>query len=84
VRADVLAQAIRILAAAQGGAALDPWGPATALLGALFDHVTEEGAVLFREGAGPRNVWCALFAAQALAWLAACAAGQPVAPHTLV
>ncbi|HZU91955.1 MAG TPA: hypothetical protein VE993_22065 [Stellaceae bacterium] len=84
VRADVLAQAIRILALAEGEAALGPWSPATALLGALFDHVTEEGAVLFRATTGPRNVWCALFAAQALAWLAACAAGRTIEPRRLV
>jgi hypothetical protein len=84
VRADVLAQAIRVLALGEGGAALDPWSPAMALCGALFDHVTGEGAVLFRAASGPRNVWCALFAAQALAWLAACAAGQRIEPHRLV
>jgi hypothetical protein len=83
-RADVLAQAIRVLTVAQGDAALDPWGPAMALLGALLDHVTSEGAVLFRAEAGPRNVWCALFAAQALAWLDACAAGRRIAPDRLV
>jgi hypothetical protein len=84
VRADVLAQAIRVLTVAQGEAVLDPWGPAMALLGALLDHVTSEGAVLFRAQSGPRNVWCALFAAQALAWLAACAAGRAIAPDKLV
>lgn len=84
VRADVLAQAIRILTVAQGESALDPWGPAMALCGALLDHVTSEGAVLFRAESGPRNVWCALFAAQALAWLAACAAGRAIAPGRLV
>ncbi|MGH7053805.1 MAG: hypothetical protein ACREFA_08300 [Stellaceae bacterium] len=84
VRADVLAQAIRVLAVAQGEAALDPWGPAMALCGALLDHVTSEGAVLFRAETGPRNVWCALFAAQALAWLAARTAGRAIAPERLV
>ena len=84
VRADVLAQAVRILVLAEGDGALEPWGPAMALSGALLDHVTEEGAVLFREAAGPRNVWCALFAAQALAWLAACAEGRAIEHHRLV
>jgi hypothetical protein len=84
VRADVLAQAIRILVLAEGDSALAPWAPAMALTGALLDHITEEGAVLFRETAGPRNVWCALFAAQALAWLAACAEGRRVERHRLV
>jgi hypothetical protein len=84
VRADVLAQAIRILVLAEGDDALDPRGPAMALAGALLDHVTEEGAVLFRQAAGPRNVWCALFAAQALAWLVACAEGRAIKRHRLV
>lgn len=83
-RADVLAQAIRLLVLAQGRAALDPWGPAAALAGALIDHVTAEGAVLFRAEAGPRNVWCALFAAQALAWLSAGGEGRAIAGERLV
>jgi hypothetical protein len=84
VRADVLAQAIRVLVLAEGSAAFDPRAPAMALLGALLDHVTKEGAVLFRAKDGPRNVWCALFAAQALAWLVACAEGRRIAHDRLV
>jgi hypothetical protein len=84
VRADVLAQTIRMLVLAEGSAVFDPWAPAMALLGALLDHVTEEGAVLFREKDGPRNVWCALFAAQALAWLVACAEGRTIEHDRLV
>lgn len=84
VRADVLAQAIRILAVAEGEDALDPWGPAMTLASTLFAHLTDEGAVLFRAQTGPRNVWCAMFAAQALAWLDACAAGRAIARDRLV
>jgi hypothetical protein len=84
VRADVLAQAIRILAAVGGGAAAAALARAEILAEALRHHVTEDGAVLFRRSTGPRNVWCAMFAAQALAWLAARARGETIDGRALV
>lgn len=84
VRADVLAQAIRILALVEGEAAATARARAGVLADALLDHVGIDGAVLFRRGTGPRNVWCALFAAQALAWLAAHATSEAIDPGSLV
>ena len=84
VRADTLAQAIRILTAVEGEAAVAARGRAVILADALLHHVTAEGAVLYRRGTGPRNVWCAMFAAQALAWLAAAAEGAPIDLRRLV
>ena len=84
VRSDVLAQAARLLIAAAGGDPGDRDSRIMALVGALLDHVTPEGAVLFELPAGPRNVWCAIFAAQALSWLAERAAGAAVVARRLV
>lgn len=70
-RLDVRAQALRIGCVL---CALDVEGaPARAWLGAcagsLAAHVTNEGALPFASGDAARNVWTALFAEQALAWL---------------
>jgi hypothetical protein len=84
VRADVLAQAIRILVLVEGEAAAGAQARAALLADALLCHVNTEGAVLFRRGTGPRNVWCAMFAAQALSWLAAGTRGEAIDRTSLV
>jgi hypothetical protein len=64
-RADVLAQAIRILVLT------DPKHPALpVLVRALLRCVVADGSVRFRAGESAANTWCALFAHQALSWLA--------------
>ena len=69
VRADVLAQALRVgallrvehrLAGSGARQRLD------ALAGALLRHVRRDGAVLFSPDHDVPNAWCAMFAAQAL------------------
>ena len=84
VRADVLAQAIRILALVDGAGEADARARAVRLAEALLHHINAEGAVLFRRGTGPRNVWCAMFAAQAFAWLTAAARGETIERTRLV
>jgi len=84
VRADVLAQAIRILALVEGEEAAAAEARTVILADALLNHVDTSGAVLFRRGTGPQNVWCAIFAAQAFAWLAARSAGRAIEPSSLV
>jgi hypothetical protein len=84
VRADVLAQAIRILTLVEGEAAEAARERALVLAGALVHHLSPEGAILFRRGSGPRNVWCSLFAAQAFTWLAASADGRAIDRDKLV
>jgi hypothetical protein len=84
VRADVLAQGIRILTLVEGEAAAAARQRAMVLAGALIHHVAPDGGILFRRGSGPRNVWCSMFAAQALSWLAAGSAGQAIERDKLV
>ena len=84
VRADVLAQAARILLSVNGGIADNAKNPVMALVGALLDHVEPEGGVLFDAASGSRNVWCAIFAAQALSWMLVCAFGGAADTQKLV
>jgi hypothetical protein len=63
-RSDVVGQALRLLCALpdsdhrQIGAVVD----------ALLRHVRDDGSLAFRQGEPDANVWCALFAHQALDW----------------
>lgn len=83
-RADVLAQAIRLLLLVKGPAAADALKRAYILATELVGHIDADGAVLFHRDIGPRNVWCSIFAAQAFAWLAARQSGEVIDRVSLV
>ncbi len=73
-RGDVQAQALRLLC-------LQPelrMQPMEAMASVLVRHVRDDGSVSFRVGEAAANVWCALFAHQALDWFCACQ-GDPAA-----
>jgi hypothetical protein len=64
-RADVQAQALRLLCLSPGldESALD------AVAAALCRHINHDGSVSFRIGGSDANVWCAQFTYQALDWM---------------
>ncbi len=69
VRADVLAQALRIgnVLRANGRLTEDEWrGRLDGLAEALLRHVRSDGAVVFSRDQALPNAWCAMFAHQAL------------------
>ena len=79
-RSDVLAQALRVGAVlrAHGVAGAPTSGRLDALADALAARVDAQGAIPFRTDAPPlANAWCAIFAEQALRWLAQSAAPDP-------
>jgi hypothetical protein len=79
-RSDVLAQALRVgvLLQAHGVPGAPPRARLDALAQALAARVDAQGAIPFRTDAPPlANVWCAMFAEQALRWHATSAAPDP-------
>jgi hypothetical protein len=66
-RSDIQAQALRLLCLQ----AHTGWDGIDAMSQALLRHVRDDGSVVFRVGEAHANVWCALFAHQALDWLCA-------------
>ena len=69
VRADVLAQALRlgVLLRRAGRLAGDDWRDRLERLAArLLDHIRPDGSVAFSSGQAIANGWCAMFAQQAL------------------
>lgn len=74
-RADVQAQALRLLCVASAaerktGGVIDD-AVLDRVVAALLRHVAPDGSVRFRTDDAAANIWCALFAHQALAWLCA-------------
>jgi hypothetical protein len=84
VRADVIAQALRLSVLIKEQEQLRSCCSTIALARVLLDHVTSGGQVLFRKGIGPPNVWCAIFAHQALSWLAALESREPISRQDLI
>jgi hypothetical protein len=82
-RSDIQAQALRLLCLqADSG-----WAGIETMSRALLRHVRDDGSVVFRVGEAHANVWCALFAHQALDWLCArrgCPAAQMPSAEALV
>lgn len=82
VRADVLAQALRIgqVLRATRRLADDEWvGRLDALAGALLRHVRADGSVTFSAEHPVANAWCAMFAHQALVFHLRARRGMPLA-----
>lgn len=83
-RNDLLAQALRLGLLLRGDQV--PGAPSAETLqilaGVLSERVGEGGGLAFcrRDAAAGANVWCTLFAEQALRWYARSAAGQPLPP----
>lgn len=81
VRADVLAQALRLgaILRAEGGLAGDDWSRRLdALAVRLLEHVAPDGGVRFSLDAPMANAWCAMFAHQALVVDAERRRGRPL------
>lgn len=87
LRSDVMAQALRVGVVLQrhGSAGAPTPAQLDRLATALAARVTPEGALAFRPDVEPPlpNVWCAMFAEQALRWHAADPAAPP-APELIV
>jgi hypothetical protein len=84
VRADVLAQALRLGALLRAAQRLrgDGWGRRLdALAEALLRHVRADGGVLFSTDRDIANAWCAMFAHQALLLHSRAADGGVLAVH---
>lgn len=82
LRADIIAQALRIgvLLAANGNKAAPSTTQLDLLAAQLVRRVEADGAIAFRPDAmvKQRNVWCAMFAEQALSWYASWRLGEPL------
>lgn len=81
-RSDIIAQALRVgLLLSAGRTDHAPDAAALArLAGALLERVSADGSVCFRNDSATRepNVWCSMFAEQALRWFARHAEGKPL------
>jgi hypothetical protein len=79
-RADIIAQALRVgvLLAAQGETKAPETKQLDRLAAQLIQRVAHDGSIAFRPDGAFRqcNVWCAMFAEQALSWYARWRAGE--------